>query len=324
MYKPFGTIRMGLSPILLLFAMFLSSKPSAAASNKQSLQPFSTVHLSVPFHVKISPGKGYSFSISADQQVLKAVSVTVSKSVLYVATRGDFLSQQPIVATVFLPAGSLQQVLIQSPSTLVVVDTGFSVPALAANVAGTSTLYFKNLVARQVSVTSTGTSSTFLSGSLGAISLKGSGVSNFYLQGKADSLDLQLSGVSTTASAISSDGLKITGNVAFPGGVSYEHGTCSLSEGAGKRRSLSQAKTCERLSSVNIPKPDLSFTCGIDVKGSSLGNDGRGELGSCDIAVGAAGGAIVDKSDDNDSGCSGSIIQAQGIDCQSSAKRNMV
>ena len=50
------------------------------------------------------------------------------------------------------------------------------------------------------------TSSTFLSGSLGAISLKGSGVSNFYLQGQAVSLALDLSGVSNAASAIDSGG----------------------------------------------------------------------------------------------------------------------
>lgn len=48
------------------------------------------------------------------------------------------------------------------------------------------------------------TSSTFLSGSLGAVSLTGSGVSNFYLQGQAASLALDLSGVSNAASAIDS------------------------------------------------------------------------------------------------------------------------
>ena len=48
------------------------------------------------------------------------------------------------------------------------------------------------------------TSSTFLSGSLGAVSLKGSGVTKFYLQGQADSLALDLSGVSTAESAIDS------------------------------------------------------------------------------------------------------------------------
>ena len=48
------------------------------------------------------------------------------------------------------------------------------------------------------------TSSTFLSGSLGAVSLKGSGVTKFYLQGQADSLALDLSGVSNAESAINS------------------------------------------------------------------------------------------------------------------------
>lgn len=48
------------------------------------------------------------------------------------------------------------------------------------------------------------TSSAFLSGSLGAVSLKGSGVSKFYLQGQADSLALDLFGVSNAESAINS------------------------------------------------------------------------------------------------------------------------
>lgn len=45
----------------------------------------------------------------------------------------------------------------------------------------------------------------------------------------------------------------------------------------GRRRNLFQygglsdilGSSCEKVSSVDIPKPDLSFTCGIDVKGDS-------------------------------------------------------
>lgn len=51
--------------------------------------------------------------------------------------------------------------------------------------------------------------SSFLSGSLGAVSLTGSGVSNFYLQGKAASVALDLTGVSNAESAINSGDLTL-------------------------------------------------------------------------------------------------------------------
>lgn len=136
--------------------MSSSLKGVAPARIVTALSPFEGVQIAVPFNVKISPAGNSSLSISADQQVLNAINSSVSNKVLYLGTNQSFETQQPISATIFLPAGSLQQISIVSATNLVAVDDGFSVQALSANVAGTSTLYFKNLVAQQLSVTSTG------------------------------------------------------------------------------------------------------------------------------------------------------------------------
>ncbi len=226
-----------LSLVFLLLMVLTSLREAASARSVAALAPFESVQISVPFNVKISPAGNFSLNISADQQILNAINSSVSDKVLYVGTDKPFESQQPISATILLPAGSLQQVTVLSPNNLVAVDSGFSVQALSAKVAGTSTLYFKSLVAQQSLVTCTGyertsdcnqaadrqcigflrvsrmllltsiscrTSAVFLSGNLGAVILKDFGVSNFYLQGQAQSVNLDLSGVSNAASAINS------------------------------------------------------------------------------------------------------------------------
>lgn len=147
---------MGLSPATLVLTWMLSLNLSAAISSTAPLPPFNTVQVSLPFYVRIAAAQEYSFAVTADQQVFEAINSSVSNSVLYLQTRGNFTTQQPISATVSMPADSLQQVLVRSPNNLVAVDTGFSVPAFTAKVSGTSTLYVRNLVAQQVSVTSTG------------------------------------------------------------------------------------------------------------------------------------------------------------------------
>ncbi len=145
-----------LSPFFLLITVLSSLKGVAPARIVTALSPFEGVQIAVPFNVKISPAGNSSLSISADQQVLNAINSSVSDKVLYIGTDQSFETQQPISATIFLPAGSLQQISILSSTNLVAVDDGFSVQTLSAKVAGTSTLYFKNLVAQQLSVTSTG------------------------------------------------------------------------------------------------------------------------------------------------------------------------
>jgi hypothetical protein len=145
-----------LSPFFLLIMVLSSLKGVAPAHIVTALSPFEGLQIAVPFNVKISPASNSSLSISADQQVLNAVNSSVSNKVLYIGTDQNFKTQQPISATIFLPAGSLQQISILSSTNLVAVDDGFSVQALSARVVGTSTLYFKNLVAQQLSVTSTG------------------------------------------------------------------------------------------------------------------------------------------------------------------------
>ena len=147
---------MAVSPTLLVVTWLLSLKLSAAVTSTVSLPPFQSVQVSLPFNVKIAPAQGYSFAVSAEQQVLDAIKSSVSNSVLYLGTHGNFDSKQPISATVFMPADSLQQVSVRSPNNLVAVDTGFSVRAFSAKLSGTSTLYLRNLVAQRVSVTSTG------------------------------------------------------------------------------------------------------------------------------------------------------------------------
>ena len=145
---------MALSPALFVLTWIL--RVSAATTSTVSLPSFKTVQVSLPFIVKIAPAHRYSFAISADQQVIDATKSSVSNSVLYLGTHGDFQSQQPISATVFMPADSLQQVTVRSPNDLVAVDAGFSVQAFSAKLSGTSTLYVRNLVAQRVSMTSTG------------------------------------------------------------------------------------------------------------------------------------------------------------------------
>ena len=147
---------MALSPILLVWTWLLSLNLSAARTSTVSLLSFKTVQVSLPCNVKIAPAQGYSFAVSADQQVINAIDSSVSNSVLYLSTHGSFLSRQPISATVFMPADSLQQVLVRSPNNLVAVDSGFSVRAFSAKVSGTSNLFVRNLVAQRVLVTSTG------------------------------------------------------------------------------------------------------------------------------------------------------------------------
>ena len=147
---------MGFLPVLCILAWLSSPKPADATSKTKSLPSFSTVQVNLPFNVKISPASSYSLKLEASPQVIDAVDSSVSNSVLYLGTHGDFKTQQPIYATVFLPAGSLQQVLVQSPVNTVAVDSGFSVQSFSANTAGTSILYVKNLTAKKVMVTSTG------------------------------------------------------------------------------------------------------------------------------------------------------------------------
>ena len=147
---------MGFLPLLCVLAWLSSPKPAGATSKTKSLPAFSTVQVNLPFNIKISPGSSCSLKLEASQQVIDAVDSSVSNSVLYLGTHGDFKTQQPIYATVFLPAGSLQQILVQSPVNAVAVDSGFHVQSFSANVAGTSTLYVKSLVAKKVTVTSTG------------------------------------------------------------------------------------------------------------------------------------------------------------------------
>ena len=147
---------MGFLPVLCILAWLSSPKPAYAASKTKPLPSFSTVQVNLPFNVKISPASSSSLKLEASPQVIDAVDSSVSNSVLYLGTHGDFKTQQPIYATVFLPAGSLQQVLVQSPVNTVAVDSGFSVQSFSANVAGTGTLYVKNLVTKKTTVTSTG------------------------------------------------------------------------------------------------------------------------------------------------------------------------
>ena len=143
-------------PVFLLIMVLSSLKGVAPARSVTALPQLQGVQIAVPFNVKISPAGNSSLSISADQQVLNAINSSVSDKVLYVGIDQTFETQQPVSATIFLPAGSLQQVSVLSSTNLVAVDGGFSVQALSAKVAGTSTLCFKNLVAQHLSVTSTG------------------------------------------------------------------------------------------------------------------------------------------------------------------------
>ncbi len=141
----------------MLWTVLLSSPTALAAGGGiQPLQNFSKVQISTPFNVKVAPASGFSLDISADQQVLAAVNSSVVNGVLFLATHGDFESQQPIYATVLLPKDQLQSITVQSPNNLVAVDDGFTVQQFSASVAGTSTLYTRGLTASNVTIKSTG------------------------------------------------------------------------------------------------------------------------------------------------------------------------
>lgn len=147
---------MGFVPVLCLLAWLSSPKAWAATSRIRSLSSFTQVQVNLPFNVKIAPASSYSLKLEASQQVVDAVTSSVSNSVLYLGTNRDFRTQQPIYATVFLPAGSLQRVSVQSPVNTVAVDSGFSVQSFSADLSGTGTLYVKSLTAKKTAVTSTG------------------------------------------------------------------------------------------------------------------------------------------------------------------------
>ncbi|DBB14924.1 TPA: hypothetical protein ACH3X3_004521 [Trebouxia sp. C0006] len=146
-----------------------------------------------------------------------------------------------------------------------------------------------------------------------------------------------LSGVSHAASAISSGNAQISGSVAFPSRVSYTAGTCNLGQAsdqaAGKRRHLHQSgfldqilgSSCQQVSAANIPAPDLSFTCGINV---ITGNGSNGGSGAYDtnnnVLIGTNSNNVQIDSNNSSNEVNGSgEISVQSLPCQSSAAHNI-
>ena len=142
--------------VALLAAIMCVRRGQAGVSSTQSLPNFNNVTVAVPLNVMITPSSGYSLVVDAEQQVMNALKATVSNNVLNLESYGDFQSNQPIKIIVNLPQDQLSQVNNIASSNLVVVDTGFAVGELTANLAGTGTVYFASIDAPQVTIDSSG------------------------------------------------------------------------------------------------------------------------------------------------------------------------
>lgn len=142
--------------VALLAAVMCVRRGQAGVSSTQSLPNFNTVTVAVPLNVRITPSSGYSLDVDAEQQVKNALKASVSNNVLNLESHGDFQSHQPIKITVHLPKDQLSQVDNLASSNLVVVDTGFAVGKLAANLAGTGTVYFAGIDASSATIDSSG------------------------------------------------------------------------------------------------------------------------------------------------------------------------
>ncbi|KAK9865682.1 hypothetical protein WJX84_000242 [Apatococcus fuscideae] len=98
------------------------------------LEPFTGVQICLPYNVLIAPSDGnYSISMEASLDVLAGLTAKVTDGTLQLETDADFVTDQPIKLTVFVPSDRLQSILVTSPLSQVTLAPGFHLTSFSIN-----------------------------------------------------------------------------------------------------------------------------------------------------------------------------------------------
>ncbi|KAK9832261.1 hypothetical protein WJX74_004765 [Apatococcus lobatus] len=228
------------------------------------LDPFTGIQICLPYNVLIAPSAGnHSLTIASSLDVLAALSATVTDDILQLETDDDFITDQPIKLTVFVPNGELQSVLVTSPLSQVTLAPGFRLPSMTINngynAAQTIVL---DIQARFLNIISSGTGGVYVNGSIANANVQAASSGTVYLLGLNGTLLLNLADAASIITHTIGGQATLSGTTTGTNAITYDEAACNILS------PTSAGPVCDQNSTLRVPAAQPLWSCGMEVFGN--------------------------------------------------------